>query len=70
MIKKIKIVGSSYFLRDTTEGNVYEANFWEAGDIDNEGVQVDEPALSFVDDVGDVVGLYLSNPAYEVVEED
>lgn len=70
MIKKIKIVGSSYFLRDTTEGKIYEAHFWEAGDIDNEGVHIDSPALSFVDDVGDVVGLYLNNSAYEVVEEE
>lgn len=75
MIKKIKIVSKGvgtaygYTLGDTTIGKVYDAHFWESGDVDNEGVRVDKPALSFVDDVGDVVGLYLGNPEYEVVEE-
>lgn len=68
--KGIKIVGEDYMCRYTTRDKVYEATFWDKGDTDNEGVYVDKPALSFVDDEGDVVGLYVGNPAYGLVEGD
>lgn len=74
MTKKvnIKIVNKdirAWELRDTTQGGIYEAHIWNTGDVDNEGVHVDSPALSFVDDAGDVVGLYLNSPAFVVVED-
>ncbi|QHR68509.1 hypothetical protein aldrigsur_35 [Escherichia phage aldrigsur] len=40
-------------VRDTTIGQVYDAELLEAGELDPVGYELDEPGYSFVDDEGD-----------------
>lgn len=73
MIKKIKIVDNTVrtALRDTTIGVEYLVATIAKGTKCPDGVTAMEDTISFIDDEGDWVSLFVDdNTGYEVVEED
>ena len=73
MIKKIKITNNKarLSLRDTTNGCEYPfIEVPEGAQCPDGAVAAVGGALSFIDDVGDVVNIYKGSRGFEVVDED
>lgn len=57
----------SIALRDTTEGALYAATLYDAGEICSDGIKAQETLAEFRDDIGDTVFSFYSSGRWEVV---
>lgn len=59
---KIRVISNIRSCRDTTVGNIYEAVYLEANEVQpTTGIECDRPMIYFIDDTGDEVYTYVDS---------